>query len=113
MRLSQITTRTARARINIDGEDLTVTVQPYLMTPERERLMASADNADEQVDGLIQFFCEYVTEWDLTDDNEQPIPLKPDVVGETLPSSLLLWIMAEAKRATDPLARTSQRNNRR
>lgn len=113
MKLSKLSNRTATCTLDIEGEPLTLTVRPYLMTPERERLMSRAETADDAVDSLMTFFCDYVVSWDVTDDNDNPVPIEPASVGALVPSNVVLYILRESKAATDPLDLTSAAKRRR
>lgn len=108
MKLSKLSNRTAMCTLELEDETLTLTVRPYLMTPERERLMAAAETADDAVDALMEFLCEYVVSWDVMDDNDNPVALEPASVATLIPSNVVLYILREAKAATDPLAPTLQ-----
>lgn len=106
MKLSTFSNRTASTVLDIDGDTLRLTVRPYLMTPERERMMVQGSSL-EQFDLLLAFFCEYVVDWDLENDEGTQVALEPDSVQRYLPSTVLLWILKEAKDRTNPLEPTS------
>jgi hypothetical protein len=112
MRLSKFTNKTQTVKLDLDGETLTVTVLPYLVTPERERFLNSAQG-EEALDALLEFFTDYVISWDMETDDGQPLELKPDVLRDALPSALMLWILDKCKEVTSPLDRTQGNRQRR
>jgi hypothetical protein len=106
MQISKLTKTTKTVTLELEGEALTLTVRPYLMTPEVERRLNGLDGEDI-IEELLQFFCEYVVEWDLELEPNSPLELKPDAISEHLPSSVVLWIWKEANTRTNPLGQTS------
>lgn len=112
MRLSKFTNKTQTVKLDLEGDTLTLTVQPYLVTPERERILNSAQG-EEALDGLLDFFCEYVVSWDMEDDTGQVIELKPDVIRDLLPSYLLSFILTKCREVTSPLDLSQPQTRRR
>lgn len=103
MKLSNISKRTASVTLTLEDETLNLTVRPYLLTTEIER---SIDQAEDQATALLDFIVDYIAVWDLEGDDGAVVPLDRATIEVTVPSSILLWMLTEARRQTDPLART-------
>lgn len=103
MKLSNISKRTASVTLTLEDETLNLTVRPYLLTTETER---SIEKAEDQATALLDFIVEYIAVWDLEGEDGQPVPLDRAVIEATVPSAILLWMLTEARRQTDPLAKT-------
>jgi hypothetical protein len=94
--------RTVKVSIEVEGFNVNLSVRPNLMTPERE-IQLSETTGRDSIDELLKFFCEYVTAWDITDDDGKPLVLDPKVVSAALPSSVIRAILVESREAVDNL----------
>jgi hypothetical protein len=94
--------RTVKVSIRVEGFDVNLSVKPNLMTPERE-IQLSETSGRDSIDELLRFFCEFVCDWDITDDDGKPLQLDPEVVGSVLPSSVIRSILVESREAVDSL----------
>ena len=103
VKLSQLQGRTARISVSIGEVELSLKVRPNAMTPARELELQEADGSDA-VRSLIEFFCDFVVEWDLTEDDGTVLPITPEVVG-SLPSGVMLSVLRHAQAEVDTLGK--------
>jgi hypothetical protein len=101
VKLSSFSERRVVVEVKVEGAEITLTVQPNVMTPALERRLSEAEGS-ESMDLLLDLFCRYVAAWDVTDDDGVPLDLVPDVVAQ-LPSTVLVGILRAARERLDEL----------
>jgi hypothetical protein len=103
VKLSALQGRTVRITVHVGGVELSLKVRPNAMTPQRELELQEADGPDA-VRGLIDFFCDFVAEWDLTDDDGTVLAIVPEVVAG-LPSGVMLHVLRHAQAEVDAVGK--------
>lgn len=104
VKLSAVSGQSVPVVVTVSGVELSLKVRPHVMTPARELRMQEL-SGPEAVGELLAFFCDYVAEWDLTDDDDVPIGIRPEVVGSVLPSSVMLAMLAQAQEQVTELGK--------
>jgi hypothetical protein len=89
MRMSQATSKARTIPVAFEGGDLTVTYRPASYTVrELDELQADSKNTKRIVDSMLRT----LVSWDLTDDDDNAIPLEVEPLMD-VPTSIFVEIM--------------------
>lgn len=103
VRLSRIKGDTRTVTLNFGEEgDLTVTYRPGVMTPAREEQLVIDEREGRGVRAVVSLLAEMVVDWDLLDDDGQPIARDVDVLMSSLPADVLVMLLDAIKRVDSP-----------
>lgn len=86
------------------GDECRVTYKPSALTPMVENALREAE--DNSV--LIDTLCEMITDWEVLDEQNAPLPIEPDVLN-TLPNALLGAILQGCREDMLPKSRNGRR----
>lgn len=78
--------------IDFDETPLRVSYRPASVTPRLQKAVAEARDRQDIDAGLLDPLCRLIASWDLTDDDEQPLPITPDAIAD-VPASILFAVL--------------------
>lgn len=81
--------------IEIEGLTVNMKVRKNFMTPAKQVALMTASMADQVKESLAQF-CEFVTWWDIVDDDDVMVALNPEALTDTLPINVLHDMMSKS-----------------
>ena len=93
--------------VSFGTETLTVKYRPQYLTPEFEDKLKSLESDKEATSAFVELFCGIVAGWDLTNDEEQPIPITPEAL-KSVPYEILGNVMEKVQEAVVPNSKTEQ-----
>lgn len=90
-RLSELLANSASLTIEFPGADVRVTYRPGIYTRELEASLNGLEELpnDEACDRCDEILSALIADWDLTDEDEQPIPLKRGMIADKVPTVFL------------------------
>lgn len=90
--------------IEIEGLTVNMKVRKNFMTTNKQVALIEAELKDQTLQSLAQF-CEFVTWWDIVDDDGAMVPLDPSVLSDTLPVNVLHEMMQASIQALRALGK--------
>lgn len=81
--------------IEIEGLTVNMKVRKNFMTPAKQVALLNAGVADQITESLAQF-CEFVTWWDIVDDDDIMVALDPEALTDSLPINVLHDMMGKS-----------------
>lgn len=92
-RLSTVTRDTVTLSVPLGGGDaLSVEYRPSVLTPRLLRQLQAAELSASISDGLLGPLSELLVSWDLTTDDDAPIPTTAEALAD-IPFTVLLHVM--------------------
>lgn len=90
-KLSELLADSARLTIEFPGADVHVTYRPGVYTRELEASLTGLEELpnEEARDRCDELLSALIADWDLTDEDEQPIPLKRGMIADKVPTVFL------------------------
>jgi hypothetical protein len=97
MKLSDLMAKTRSVTLTYAGESVTLEVRVDVITGKLMAEMATIEKPVSdpsevvgRLESISRFLCRLVASWDVLGDDEQPFPLEPERVSESIPVAFMI-----------------------